>query len=148
MLYCYQITATGKISCLNMCKVNTEKSQNECKLLIMKTLKNYFFKKVELYDKNFLCSIMTDKVDLKIEYNKKTYELKYMIFISTEKFFECFQKMFNPDDFNLNFLIQDWEMLHNIGIEKISVNNISMFSQLLGCEEADLKENTMQNYNF
>lgn len=139
MLYCYQIIGGGQISYLNRCDVSLEKVQKEYKELIINLLKRYYFDKIEKYDKKeVICSMTTDSINFKINYNNNTYELKYMMFASTDKFFDDFQRIFSPDDFNLNFLVQDRQMWHDIGIEKLSVKSVSIQHQLLGCEESDL----------
>lgn len=138
MLYCYQIIGRGEIAYLNRCDISLEKVQMEYKELIINLLKKYFFNKIESNDKNVICSMTTDSVTLQINHINLTYELKYMMFASTDKYFNDFQRIFSPDDFNLNFLVQDRNMWRDIGIEKISVKTVSIQNQLLGCEERDL----------
>jgi hypothetical protein len=105
----------------------------------MKLLKKYYFEKLENYDKKeIICSMTTDNVKLNINYQNNTYKLTYMMFASTEKYFDYFQRVFSPDDFNLNFLVQDQQVWNDIGIKKISVQTVSIQYQLLGCEEHDL----------
>lgn len=139
MLYCYQIIGSGQISCLDRCDVSLEKVQIEYKKLIITLLKKYFFEKIEKYDKKeVICSMTTDSINFKINHQNNTYELKYMMFASTDKYFDDFQRIFSPDDFNLNFLVQDRKMWRDIGIEKLSVRSVSIQHQLLGCDESDL----------
>lgn len=138
MLYCYQIVGCGEISYLNRCDIGLEKLQSEYKALIINLLKTYYFDKINMCDKNVICSMTTDSVILQINYKNNTYELKYMMFASTDKFFDDFQRIFSPDDFNLNFLVQDKKIWHDIGIEKLSIKTVKIQNQLLGCEENDL----------
>lgn len=138
MLYCYQIIGHGKISYLTRCDVGIEKLQKEYKELVIDLLKKYYFNKIELYNTNVLCSMTTDSVDLHINYQNYTYQLKYMMFASTDKYFDSFQQIFSPDDFNLNLLIQDKQIWNDIGIEKLSVKSVQTQNQLLGCEENEL----------
>lgn len=138
MLYCYQIIGYGEISCLNRCDTCLEKVRLEYKKLIIDLLKKYYFDKIYICDKNVICSMTTDSVILQINYIDNTYELKYMMFASTDKYFDDFQRIFSPDDFNLNFLVHDKKIWRDIGIEKLSVKTVKIQNQLLGCEENDL----------
>lgn len=138
MLYCYQIIGHGELSILNRSNVSVDLLQSQYKGQIIELLKKYYFAKIEICNKNMLCSMNTDSVNLKISYLENTYKLTYSMFASTDKYFDDFQKIFSPDDFNLNFLVQDKQMLNNIGIEKLSVKSVQTHNQLLGCEEKDL----------
>lgn len=132
MLYCYKITGNAKLSCLYG-KLDNNKQE------IISILKAYFFNKIEICNKNLLCSMMTDNVNLKIDYIHNKYELVYTMFSTTDKYFDEFQKIFSPDDFNLNFIIPDIKFWNNHNINKISVESVTVNKQLLSCEDSDVK---------
>lgn len=60
------------------------------------------------------------------------------MFSGTEKYFDIFQHVFSPDDFNLNMLIENKQIFQDIGLCGLNVVKVSIQHQLLGCNESDM----------
>lgn len=146
MLYCYKIVGSGILTnSVKLFKIENLELQSVSKTAIIDYLKHYYFSKLDNFsNSNLICNMMTDSVILNINHQKKTYTLTYQMFSSTEKDFNMFQRVFSPDDFNLNMLIEDKQIFKDIGLCEIHVVKVSIQHQLLGCNESDV---SACNYN-